>query len=238
MPTRRAAFSTLLGLALVLGTLGIVARASAQEGRILPIPPVAQQTPVWCWAAVGEMALRHLRYPTVNGAGNFQCGIVAVAGWGTACKVNCGLPMCIQGIGTAGRLATVLRAYPMAVRAVTNGPVPDLDFDVAGALDPDEIAEEIDAGRPIIAGISPGGLGHFLPPGVSEHVALIVGYRREGSTGRTLVVNDPMPMTLVPFNPYLRAGGRPLRPGQYAIGYDAFVALIGYKDSLYGFSAD
>jgi len=227
--------SVALGVSLLVGAASM---PMAQEGRILPILPAAQQTGVWCWAAVGEMVLRHFRYPTVNGAGNYQCGIVAVAGWGTPCMLNCALPMCIQGIGTAERLAAVLQAYPIVLGGLTGRPVPGLAMSMAGALDPEDIVAEIDAGRPVIAGISPGGLGHFLPPGVSEHVALIVGYRRDPGSRLVLVVNDPMPMAILPFNPYLRAGGRALRPGQYAVSYESFLSQIGYKDSLYGFTAD
>lgn len=212
--------------------LMLLSGGALAQSRVLPIAPIAQQTPVWCWAAVAEMLLRHLGYPGINPAGNYQCGIVGSLGG--ECWYNCGLPRCITGIGTLSAFAGVLERYPEVASHVHGRRLPALLLDAAGPLEPEEIMQEIDARRPVAAGISPGGLGAYLPPGISEHVVLIIGYRHLGDRF-ALVVNDPMPMPNMPFNPYIRAGGRMVAPGRYEIEYDAFVRLLGYKDSLFGF---
>jgi hypothetical protein len=227
----RHAMRALLAAALLLALLGGV----VAQSRVLTIAPIAQQTPVWCWAAVAEMLLRHLGYPGINPAGNYQCGIVGSLGG--ECWYNCGLPRCITGIGTLSAFAGVLERYPDVASHVHGRQLPALLLEAAGTLDPEEIMQEIDARRPIAAGISPGGLGAYLPPGISEHVVLIVGYRHLGDRF-ALVVNDPMPMPNMPFNPYIRAGGQLVAPGRYEIDYDAFVRRLGYKDSLFGFKRD
>jgi hypothetical protein len=206
--------------------------AQAQQ-RVLPISPVQQQTPVWCWAAVAEMVLRHLRMPNINPGNNYQCGVVGTLGG--QCAYDCRL--CVTTIGSIGHLAQVLENYPRVVRSVSARAVPDLAMMEDSALDPEGIIDEIDAGRPIIAGISPSGQGFHYPAGMSEHVALIVGYRVQGNR-LLLYVNDPMPFSLFPFDPYRAAGASPTRPGQYLIEYGAFRGRLGYKDSLYGFEHD
>lgn len=213
-------------LPLVLA-LALAAPGDVRGDERLPIQPVIQQSPVWCWAAVGEMVLRCFDFPTVNPAGNYQSGIAGSLGG--QCSFNCGT--CITAIGSAQNLMTVLENYQeVAERFVGRG---GERFSVSdqGPLDPDEIVGAIDEGSPIIAGINPSGSGWRYPSGMSEHVSLIVGHR-EGRDGLTLVVNDPMPYRITPFDPYLRAGGRSNRPGQYLIGYDAFVDLLGYKDTI------
>ena len=202
------------------------ARTSAATER-LPIAPVMQQTPVWCWAAVGEMVLRYYDYPSINPAGNYQCGIVGSLGG--ACWANCGY--CVTSIGSADGLIAAIESYQALADSLVRHRGESFSLDATGALDPDEIVGEIDGSRPVIAGISPSGNGWRYPPGLSEHVALIVGYRDDGPD-LVLVVNDPMPYALTPFDPYLAAGGRMLRPGQYAIEYGAFVGWLGYKDTI------
>jgi len=56
------------------------------------------------------MLLRHLGYPGINPARNYQCGIVGSLGG--ECWYNCSLPRCITGIGTLSAFAGVLERYP------------------------------------------------------------------------------------------------------------------------------
>ena len=102
----------------------------------------------------------------------------------------------------------------------------------AGRLSPSEIVDEIDEGDPVVAGISPSGMGVFYPPGMSEHVVLVVGYYRS-SSGFRVLINDPMPYAHMGHNPYLAAGAARTQPGQYLIDYGSFVHHLGYKDSIY-----
>lgn len=64
--------------------------------------------------------------------------------------------------------------------------------------------KEIDEGRPIIVGVSPSG---FKIKGISQHMALIVGYD-DSSGDLKLTVNDPFPFEDDRFlwiaNPYNR----------------------------------
>ncbi len=220
----------LRAIALALAITTAAAGGAAAEQRRLPISPVMQQTPVWCWAAVAEMVLRYSGYPALNTA-SYQCGIVATLGG--PCAHNCGFPPCITGIGNTHNFARVLEAYPQVARMLTGRDFDDLAVELADRLSFDDIADEIDAGRPVVAGISPGGLAPFLPDGISEHVALIIGYAVRGERGY-LIVNDPMPVQAIGFDPYLHAGARMLRPGQYEVSYRDFVIRLGYKDTLLG----
>jgi hypothetical protein len=91
----------------------------------------------------------------------------------------------------------------------------------------DNVQNEIDAGRPIIAGISPSG---YRYAGVSEHVALIVGYE-----GSNLIVNDPFPFaTAFSGDPYEAAGGERIGRGQYQIRYGSFANDLQWRETIYG----
>ena len=71
------------------------------------------------------------------------------------------------------------------------------------------VKSEIDNGRPIIAGISPG--SGMMPPGLAQHAVLIVGY---DDVGAILIVNDPFPYQaagMIP--PYVQVGGAQILPG-------------------------
>lgn len=206
----------------------LVAQSHAGSNR-LSIYPVAQQTPVWCWAAVSEMVLRHYRFPNLSPVGNYQCGIVGSLGG--HCTMNCGL--CVTAIGSAFQMSEVIANYQvLSDYYVTGHRGRHFFVSTSGRLSQTEIADEVDEGDPIVAGISPSGMGNFYPAGMSEHVALIVGYR-ELPQGFMMLVNDPMPYGVMGRDPYLGAGAMAAGPGQYWVEYRAFVHLLGYKDSIY-----
>ena len=196
----------------------------------LPLSPIAQQTEVWCWAATAEMVFRYYGLPNINGAGNFQCGIVAAYYQG-ACAYNCGL--CVSPIGGMTELQKLLVNYGAVARAVgVNSPnlVSTLVF---RALTVNEVVAELDASRPIVAGIS---AGSFPFPNFSQHVVVITGYDTR-STAPYLYVNDPFPYNLPQFsgrvNPYRAAGAIEVVPGRYRISYSAFVQQMAWGNSIY-----
>jgi hypothetical protein len=92
------------------------------------------------------------------------------------------------------------------------------------------VKAEINAGRPIAAGISPG-MG-FLPPGVSEHAVLIVGYN---NVSNAVIVNDPFPYQSQGLQPsYLQYGGSQIKPGQFSVPYAALVGPIKWANTVFG----
>ena len=209
-------------------TLFLVTHSHA-DSKQLDIRPIAQQTPVWCWAAVSEMVLKHYRFPNLNRAGNYQCGVVGSLG--ANCGANCGA--CVTSIGTTFQMSRVISNYQNLSDHVRRGHR-GRHFDVSPAarLSPSEIVDEIDEGDPVIAGISPSGMGAYYPQGMSEHAVLMVGYRNS-RRGFQVLVNDPMPYGLMGHNPYLTVGAKRARPGQYWIDYRIFVRRFVYKDSIY-----
>ena len=216
-------------LAVGLALLGLASALRADTK--LPIKPVAQKTPVWCWAAVGEMVFRHFRVPNINPAGVFQCGILALLH--PACNQNC--MNCVVPAGSLHTMDNMLRQYSdfasrqhgQRRRIVTKKR--QRSFRHGGWLKRAELEAELDAGRPVVAGISPSG----YPKGnVSEHVALIVGYE-----GDRVIVNDPFPFgRTFQRDPYLAAGAEMLEPGQYSIPYADFRRSLVWRESIFGIS--
>lgn len=219
--------ATRLFCAILILTIGNLAQTVAEAAsERLDIPPVVQQTPVWCWAAAGEMALRHLNVPNLNPFGNYQCGIVATLGG--VCQHDCRL--CVSSIGSTFNLVRVLNSYQLIARQ--NGYQGRL-FETSPnhRMSFEELINEIDAGRPVLAGISPSGMGKYYPQGMSEHVVVVIGYQDNGPVQQVLV-NDPMPYGRFGFDPYLQVGADREQGGRYRISYDRFVNLLGYKDSV------
>lgn len=91
-----------------------------------------------------------------------------------------------------------------------------LAFVEDGRIEPDAFVREIDAGRPVITGVST----NRRQSGQAEHVALVVGYA-QGAGELELVVNDPFPYPR-PHNPYLAHGGTELAAGRYRVPYSSF----------------
>jgi hypothetical protein len=176
----------------------------------LPIAPVVQQTQVWCWLAVGEMVLGHYGIRNVNPGGNFQCGIIgAISGPGSPCATNCFA--CIRPSGSNYATVEMLSTYARVVADRT------LRYSEAGAISPARVMENIDARRPVVAGVS---YTTRVAQADAQHAVLIVGYDLRGGE-MSLVVNDPFPYPQGQ-NPYLRHGGTRLATAQYRIPYRAF----------------
>ena len=94
-------------ITIILASVLLFGIPFAKANESLPIPPVVQQTQLWCWAAVLEMALKYYGYGIVNPRGNYQCGIVAMLGGN--CAFDC--RRCVTGIGSFNNLGAVLEAY-------------------------------------------------------------------------------------------------------------------------------
>jgi hypothetical protein len=223
---RQLLISVTLIICLIMGAaLPPAARAFDAE---LSISPVVQRTPVWCWVAVGEMVFEHFSIPNVNPVGEYQCGIIgALAGPRHPCWGNC--TQCIVPAGNPQNITNMLSQYPRIAGQLTGESIRGIrSRRVTRALTVQQIKEELDNDRPIIAGISPAGVtGPF-----AQHVALIIGYE-EDRNSVTLIVNDPYPYQYVGnrADPYLLAGGG--GNGQYRISYDNFRRRLAWSESFY-----
>ena len=224
---RRSLFVLILIIFLFAGTaMSPVSRAFDAE---LSISPVMQRTPVWCWVAVGEMVFEHFGVPNVNPVGEYQCGVIgAMAGPYHPCWSDC--TRCVVPAGSPQNITNMLLQYPRIAGQLTRDSIRGVrSHHRARSLTVEEIKEELDNDRPIIAGISPSGVtGPF-----AQHVALIIGYE-EDDDSITLTVNDPYPYQYVGnrADPYVRAGGDG-GDGQYRISYDDFRRRLVWSESFY-----
>jgi hypothetical protein len=190
-----------LTAAFAVTILGAVPAAARVE---LPVPVVYQQTQVWCWAATATMALQYSGFPNVNPGANYQCGVVGVAL--PECKADCRL--CIQPIGPLPNMVTVLRRYHAYVRQNYGPNVPVLQPRYQAHPTFDQLKASINAGRPVIVGISPA--GPPPNPALTQHAVLVTGYDEavdgNGQRVRLVVLNDPL---IYPQgqNPHVWAGG-------------------------------
>lgn len=224
--TRMAAF----GVGLFLTMLAPIASTMAAEVK-LHIPPVFQERPSWCWAAVGEMVFKYYDVPAVHRT-DYQCGIAQGR------KLCTGTPSCTEcdlpGSDDA-TMADMLQQYPLL--AARGGSAGDIALTVqskTGSLSEAEVKKEIDEGRPIIAGVSPSG---FKINGISQHVALIVGYD-DSSGDLKLTVNDPFPFEDDRFlwigNPYQpNMDMSEENDGQYEVSFERFRSRIKWKQTMY-----
>ncbi len=104
----------------------------------------------------------------------------------------------------------------------------------AGSLSEEEVKQEINEGRPIIAGVSPSG---FKIDGISQHTALIVGYD-DRSGDLKLIVNDPFPFEDDRFlwigNPYQpNMDMSEDNDGQYEVSFERFRSKIKWNHTMY-----
>jgi hypothetical protein len=199
----------------------------------LHIPPVFQERPSWCWAAVGEMVFKYYDIPAIHRT-DFQCGILQSRG------VCTGLPNCVDCDFPAvdeTAVMNLLEQYP--AMAKRDGKAINIALTVQlkdGNLSEAEIRQELDEGRPIIVGLSPRG---FKVDDIRQHMALIVGYDTR-SDDLMLTVNDPFPFEDMRFlwigNPYITAKASEDGEGRYEVGYNAFRSKLKWTQTLYRIS--
>ena len=97
-------------VALLMGLLFVVSPGAGLVMK-LEIIPVCQQTPMWCWAAVGELVFWNYGVPMINPMRGYQCGILSELDgscWNncTACRVSAGqLDIILATIETYPKIA-------------------------------------------------------------------------------------------------------------------------------------
>lgn len=197
---------------------------TATQAKELNIHPVLQASSQWCFAAAGEMILKHLGYPNLNPAGHWQCGIVAAQGG--ICMANCAA--CLNSGGTIHQIAKILISYASLAQGMTGYFNPSDNIRIFGILSADEIEQQIDNDGPIMAGITPTGVPYPPGWGVSAHAVVIIGYEGSGSNFR-VIVNDPWAPNQ---NLYLSAGGEKIQTGQYKIRLSSFISQLKYGNSM------
>lgn len=194
----------------------------------LDIDPVIQQTPVWCWAATSEMILKYYGFPNLNPGGNYQCGVVGSVGG--VCSANCAA--CITTGGTSYSIANIIRNYAsVAYRFTGYRSYERFSPRATGRLSVGGIIDHIDAGAPVLAGITPSGFRFPSGSGMSQHAVVIVGYEETDDGSIVLTINDPFPYPAFS-DPYRAAGGDGDGYGQHWIDYGAFVSRLGYDNSI------
>lgn len=199
------------------------------------IQPVMQQTEVWCWLAVGEMIFRYYGLPTVNPAGDYQCGIVGALGYSInggcdACNINCG--NCVRPAGSPQMLSKMLSAYPkIACKNLFDSNKTLKNTFVSNYLSSNFLITELDNYRPVIAGINPG--NQFILPGNSQHVALITGYYYDSNNTLILKINDPFPYWSTGTDPYVSNGAISNNDLSYKMPYLNFVNGLKWNTSWY-----
>ena len=221
---------TAFGVGLFLVLLAPVIPAMAAEVK-LHILPVFQERPSWCWAAVGEMVFKYYYVPATHQT-DYQCGIVQGRNLCT------GMPNCVECDLQAGNEPTViklLQQYPlMATRGGATGAIALTVRSKTDSLSESEVKKELNEGRPIIVGVSPSG---FKIDGISQHMALIIGY--DDSSGKLmLTVNDPFPFEDDrflwignPYQPNMDMSGE--NDGQYEVSFERFRSKIKWNQTTY-----
>jgi hypothetical protein len=196
----------------------------------LGIVPVQQATPVWCWVASGEMVFRHYGIPNVNPGGHYQCGIVGILY--PICNFNC--LNCNVTASSIWVVNDMIYRYPQEVRAhsVPSSPLLAAPTVASQALTLAATTTQLNARRPIVAGVSPSGFR--FPWQESEHAVVIVGYQEMSDGSVRVLVNDPWPYGQFQSpNPYLQAGGVAVRAGQYAVDYSRFVQQLLWRETIF-----
>lgn len=226
MINRMAAF----GVGLILVLSAPVTSTMAAEVQ-LHIPPVFQTRPSWAWAAVGEMVFKYYDVPAAHQT-DYQCGIVQSR------KLCTGMPNCSEcDLPPSDEAAMVRMLEQLPVMASLGRTAGDIALTVqsnAGSLSEADVKKELNEGRPIVAVVSPSG---FKVDGISQHMALIVGYD-DSSGNLMLTVNDPFPYEDDRFlwigNPYQpnmdMSGGN---DGQYEISYKRFHSKLKWNQTMY-----
>jgi hypothetical protein len=196
---------------------------------------VFQETAVWCWAAVAEMVFRHYGQPNLSPVGDYQCGVVgATAALGilpSSCAGNCAL--CITTLGTPAQYVRLLEEYPTLARTLSGAATRAISVQFTNApIAFGRVQAAIDAGHPVVTGITPAGIPSVFGP---AHVALVIGYRF-GPGGQRLIVNDPYPYGVGPLgpygDPYLVRGAVWVGRGQYDMEYSAYVSGLAWTQTF------
>jgi hypothetical protein len=222
-------------LAFIVSFSGVRAQVLHAGSRVLPIQPIAQQTPEWCWLASAEMIFRYYRIPPANGI-SYQCGIMgAVTGPRSICFTNCAA--CQFGSGSDANSALVLQQYPQILQAYffRSIRVPQLAVQLAGRpLFPAEVEQQIDTGHPVELGVTVG--GPFQ--GQAGHDVVLVGYAAYPTGVFAVVIDDPYPYDSDPNvgpqrNPYRLIGATPgAFVGQYYVEYNTAIRGLQWSDSI------
>jgi len=188
------------------------------------------------------MVFQYYHVPDIGFGGDYQCGIVALYGatydpntgtWSGPCLNNC--YACVVGAAQFQTIQVMLLQYPQFADYFTGtkSAQPIASVAASAPLLPDQVVEELDAGRPIITALAPSSPYFTGPP---THVALIVGYVQLPNE-LDVIVNDPFPYedALPPGvqDPYLAAGGRFLETGRYQIEIRSFVYGLSWSQSAY-----
>jgi len=218
----------------------------ASAEKVLDVEPIMQKTGSWCWLASAAMVLTYYGMPTVNPSGDYQCGLAglldATVDWHGGynpgpCDRNCW----VCGHETSGpffRIAKAVSEYPKYASAFFRSNGRNLNhnwprtvnYEIGRDLSWETLVSEIDEGRPIIIGISP---GRYLPPGLAQHAVVIVGYEG-GQEDPEVIINDPYDYSGLP-DPYTVNGGSkdPKVMGRYSIPLAALVRELGWNTSIY-----
>lgn len=144
----------------------------------LNVPQIAQTTPVWCWLAVAEMAIRYRNL----GGGLSQCQMLEV-GYTLPSGSCCATPTACMRTGGLQEIQAVIGRFGRRLSVL--GPTPS----------PTEVYSFLRQGHPVIAALQ------NTP--FSGHVVLIRGMRiatvpivtpfgMQTQTIPVLLVNDPM----------------------------------------------
>lgn len=201
----------------------------------LIIPPVQQETEVWCWLAIGEMIFKYYGLPNINPGGDYQCGIIGAVGYSQngacdACNINC--RNCIRPAGSSSMTSYMLTVYPkVACRNLNLSNRTLKQSFVSDYLSANFLISELDQHRPVIAGINPG--SQFVLPGGSQHVALIKGYYFDVNNQLMLRVNDPYPYETKGVDPYGLNGAIANGDLSYQISFVNFVNGLKWNTSWY-----
>lgn len=204
----------------------------AAKWEQIGIAPIFQLAPMWCWATCGEMVFRYYKVPNKNPGGIYQCGLIGYM-LGGACNLNCAICSMVGAPGAAF-IQKMIKDYSAFA---SDNKIKLSSKHKNSALSFDDIKIEINAKRPIIAGINTSGINKKM----TEHVAVVIGYnenkvkQKDGKekTCQYIKVNDPFPFNLFGQNPYVKAGGKQSAEGQYEILYDDFVKKLVWKESFY-----
>lgn len=177
---------------------------------ILAIPPVEQETQVWCWLACGEMIFEHYNIPSQN-KGSYQCGIIrTISSPSSPCYSDCF--KCVIPAGSNVGTLNMIANYAMSVSEK------QFSYSNSKIVSFEHIIQNIDNNIPVLCGTSYNSRNFFYD---SEHVVLLIGYRIKNGK-EYVIINDPFPYPKGQ-NPYFNHGASGLNINQYEISYESFI---------------